>query len=386
VSLLLPQYWLHPKRFRTQMCQQGAACKRPLCFFAHNLQELRCPDGQLQRGNMPPPQDASAALEAQAASMQDMQQQQQAAAAVAAGMGAGQYVPFAVMPSAAGPGASRPPLQPGFVPSPVAGAPSPQARMMVGQQMVGQQMMQQQQQQQGWVHPGYMVPQGYAMLGGAQGQLYPFMQVGGADQGQQQQQQQYVPTVRSQWQFGGGSPGLQLPGGPSAAAAAAVAAAVCAPMGGGAGGFQASLQHPDPALMGSQYQMVPSDNQVLLGQPAGAAGGDSSSGYLAAQQQQQQAQQAQQDAAAAAAAASVMSGSQFSWNLKPAAGPSTTSASASMSVLSMPTVGLSSTASVPGSSNNSLSHLRPGQAGTVPLDVLQAMKHMSVRDCHVRDL
>lgn len=358
------------------MCQQGAACKRPLCFFAHNLQELRCPDGQLQRGDMPPSQDAPAAVAAQAASMQDMQHQQ-AAAAVAAGMGAGQYVPFAVMPSAAGPGASLPPLHPGFVPSPVAGAPSPQARMMIGQQMAGQQMMrQQQQQQQGWVHPGYMVPQGYAMLGGAQGQLYPFMHVGGADQGQQQQQ--YVPTARSQWQFGGSSPGLQLAGGPSAAA-------VCAPMGGGAGGFQASLQHLDPALMGSQYRMVPSDNQVLLGQPAGAAGGDSSSGYLAAQQQQQQAQQAQQDAAAAAAA-SVMSGSQFSWNLNPAAGPSTTSASASMSVLSMPTVGLSSTASVPGSSNNSLSHLRPGQAGTVPLDVLQAMKHMSVRDCDVRDL
>jgi hypothetical protein len=40
--LLLQEFHLHPKRFRTQMCQQGAACMRPLCFFAHTLEELRC--------------------------------------------------------------------------------------------------------------------------------------------------------------------------------------------------------------------------------------------------------------------------------------------------------------------------------------------------------
>ncbi len=28
-------------RFRTQFCQKGAACDRPLCFFAHDADELR---------------------------------------------------------------------------------------------------------------------------------------------------------------------------------------------------------------------------------------------------------------------------------------------------------------------------------------------------------
>jgi hypothetical protein len=70
------------------------------------------------------------------------------------------------------------------------------------------------------------------------------------------------------------------------------------------------------------------------------------------------------------------------------AGPSTTSASASMSVLSMPTAaGFSSTASVPGSSSNSLAPLRPGQAGAVQLGVLQAqMQQMNLQDSHVYDL
>jgi hypothetical protein len=29
------EYWLHPDRFKTQMCKNGSSCTRPLCFFAH---------------------------------------------------------------------------------------------------------------------------------------------------------------------------------------------------------------------------------------------------------------------------------------------------------------------------------------------------------------
>jgi hypothetical protein len=29
------EYWLHPTRFRTQMCKKGNQCNRTLCFFAH---------------------------------------------------------------------------------------------------------------------------------------------------------------------------------------------------------------------------------------------------------------------------------------------------------------------------------------------------------------
>lgn len=36
--------WLHPSRFRTQKCQDGEACNRALCFFAHNAQQLRNPE------------------------------------------------------------------------------------------------------------------------------------------------------------------------------------------------------------------------------------------------------------------------------------------------------------------------------------------------------
>ncbi|KAL4424752.1 hypothetical protein ABPG77_000095 [Micractinium sp. CCAP 211/92] len=38
------EYWLHPTRYRTQLCNDGEACKRWLCFFAHNLEELRVPE------------------------------------------------------------------------------------------------------------------------------------------------------------------------------------------------------------------------------------------------------------------------------------------------------------------------------------------------------
>lgn len=35
------EYWLHPARYRTQLCSFGANCRRPLCFFAHSLLQLR---------------------------------------------------------------------------------------------------------------------------------------------------------------------------------------------------------------------------------------------------------------------------------------------------------------------------------------------------------
>eukprot|EP00879_Flechtneria_rotunda_P008120 GHRR01008505.1.p2 GENE.GHRR01008505.1~~GHRR01008505.1.p2 ORF type:complete len:390 (+),score=185.89 GHRR01008505.1:720-1889(+) len=37
------EQWLHPSRYRTQLCSFGTACKRPVCFFAHTVQELRVP-------------------------------------------------------------------------------------------------------------------------------------------------------------------------------------------------------------------------------------------------------------------------------------------------------------------------------------------------------
>lgn len=39
------ELWLHPDRFRTQMCLHGNACTKPLCFFAHNAAELRTATG-----------------------------------------------------------------------------------------------------------------------------------------------------------------------------------------------------------------------------------------------------------------------------------------------------------------------------------------------------
>jgi len=35
--------WLHPTRYRTQMCTDGPACNRLVCFFAHHQAELRLP-------------------------------------------------------------------------------------------------------------------------------------------------------------------------------------------------------------------------------------------------------------------------------------------------------------------------------------------------------
>ena len=29
------EYWLHPTRYRTQLCNDGPMCRRGICFFAH---------------------------------------------------------------------------------------------------------------------------------------------------------------------------------------------------------------------------------------------------------------------------------------------------------------------------------------------------------------
>uniref|UniRef100_A0A061S1L3 Cys3his zinc finger protein atcth n=1 Tax=Tetraselmis sp. GSL018 TaxID=582737 RepID=A0A061S1L3_9CHLO len=50
--------WLHPSRYRTQMCTDGTDCKRRVCFFAHSESEIRTPaddcfagSGDLPRGD-----------------------------------------------------------------------------------------------------------------------------------------------------------------------------------------------------------------------------------------------------------------------------------------------------------------------------------------------
>ncbi|KAI8462422.1 MAG: hypothetical protein J3K34DRAFT_381451, partial [Monoraphidium minutum] len=37
------EHWLHHDRYRTQMCRDGPACCRKICFFAHSIQQLRTP-------------------------------------------------------------------------------------------------------------------------------------------------------------------------------------------------------------------------------------------------------------------------------------------------------------------------------------------------------
>lgn len=31
------EFWLHPDRFKTSLCNQGPTCDRPICFFAHKV-------------------------------------------------------------------------------------------------------------------------------------------------------------------------------------------------------------------------------------------------------------------------------------------------------------------------------------------------------------
>ena len=53
------EYWLHPTRYRTQLCKDLGNCKRETCFFAHHPDELRVPD---QKPYISPEQLAYASL------------------------------------------------------------------------------------------------------------------------------------------------------------------------------------------------------------------------------------------------------------------------------------------------------------------------------------
>ncbi|KAK9826430.1 hypothetical protein WJX81_004739 [Elliptochloris bilobata] len=37
------EYWLHPTRYRSQLCNDGVHCRRRVCFFAHTTEHLRVP-------------------------------------------------------------------------------------------------------------------------------------------------------------------------------------------------------------------------------------------------------------------------------------------------------------------------------------------------------
>lgn len=45
--------WLHPSRYRTQLCKDGARCRRPVCFFAHSVEDLRQPTHQVGANGQP---------------------------------------------------------------------------------------------------------------------------------------------------------------------------------------------------------------------------------------------------------------------------------------------------------------------------------------------
>ncbi|OEL29882.1 Zinc finger CCCH domain-containing protein 54 [Dichanthelium oligosanthes] len=49
------EYWLHPTRFRTVMCEAGLRCRRRVCFFAHSPAELRGANDPVPLVGMPPP-------------------------------------------------------------------------------------------------------------------------------------------------------------------------------------------------------------------------------------------------------------------------------------------------------------------------------------------
>lgn len=53
--------WLHPARYRTQSCKDGAACARRVCFFAHAPGELRAPTDPFGRAGSPPERGAGSA-------------------------------------------------------------------------------------------------------------------------------------------------------------------------------------------------------------------------------------------------------------------------------------------------------------------------------------
>ncbi|KIZ02848.1 Zinc finger CCCH domain-containing protein 2 [Monoraphidium neglectum] len=51
---------LHPNRYRTQLCTMGASCRRPVCFFAHTVEEMRSPPEGASAAPGAPPGGAGA--------------------------------------------------------------------------------------------------------------------------------------------------------------------------------------------------------------------------------------------------------------------------------------------------------------------------------------
>lgn len=46
--------WLHPQKYRTELCREGLSCQRHVCFFAHTPSELRIPDQPTTTSPVPP--------------------------------------------------------------------------------------------------------------------------------------------------------------------------------------------------------------------------------------------------------------------------------------------------------------------------------------------
>lgn len=70
------EYWLHPTRYRSQLCNDTDHCQRKICFFAHAPEELRVPEC---KPFVSP--EVLAAAAAAAANDPELQQQQKAPAA-----------------------------------------------------------------------------------------------------------------------------------------------------------------------------------------------------------------------------------------------------------------------------------------------------------------
>ena len=141
------QMHLHPLRYRTSMCTDGSACRRAICFFAHNIEELRRPTDSgaaaagVAGGSAPLPQvpGAGAGAGAGGSAAALLSQHGSAAAALAADVGGSgadsltlasptQWPQWAVLPAgsppalAAGPAAAAAAL---LQLSPEGGAPPP---------------------------------------------------------------------------------------------------------------------------------------------------------------------------------------------------------------------------------------------------------------------
>ena len=56
------ELWMHPDRFRTQLCREGTDCKRSICFFAHSIHQLRTSTISTDVSSAATPKSASSPL------------------------------------------------------------------------------------------------------------------------------------------------------------------------------------------------------------------------------------------------------------------------------------------------------------------------------------